>query len=127
MGAGNLGLAIFLAGPMGWGLYGVAAAGAIALTAKSLIFAPLYAAHILDRRLDAFFPVMVSIVFATIGTAALGKWLAATWDVAGWFHLAAAGMAISLVYAVVGYWILLNREERELAWSMVSLNLLSRR
>ena len=44
MGMGNLGLAIFLAGPMGWGLYGVAAAGAIALTAKNLVFTPLYAA-----------------------------------------------------------------------------------
>ena len=43
MGFGNLGLAILLAGPMGWGLYGVAAAGAIALTAKNLIFTPLYA------------------------------------------------------------------------------------
>ena len=33
----------------------------------------------------------------------------------------AAGAAISIVYAAVGYWILLTREERTLAWRMVPL------
>jgi membrane protein EpsK len=119
MGAGNLGLAIFLAGPMGWGLYGVAAAGAIVLTAKNLIFTPLYAAHILGRRLDAFLWEMLPITLATLGTAATCKLLAATWDISGWPRLIAAGAAISVVYAAIGYWILLNRKERKLAWSMV--------
>ena len=119
MGAGNLGLAIFLAGPMGWGLYGVAAAGAISLTAKNLIFTPLYAAYILGRRSDAFFWEMLPIVFATVGTAAIGKLMGTTWNLSGWFHLIAAGAAVSAVYAVVSYWMLLSREERVLAWGMV--------
>src|SRR2546425_7042449 len=34
MGIGNLGLALFLAGPMHWGLYGIAAAGAIMLRSE---------------------------------------------------------------------------------------------
>jgi membrane protein EpsK len=119
MGIGNLALAIFLAGPMGWGLYGVAAAGAIALSAKNLIFTPLYAAHILNRRLDAFFWEILPIILATIGMAGIAKLLASTWDIAGWVHLIAAGTTLSIIYAAVGYWVLLNREERALAWSMV--------
>jgi membrane protein EpsK len=121
LGAVNLALAIFLAGPMGWGLYGVAAAGAIALTAKNLIFTPLYAAHILHRRLDAFLWEILPISFVTLGTAAMGRLVATMWDVSGWFHLMAVGAAISIVYAAVGYWIILDREERALAWSMIPL------
>ena len=44
MGVGNLGLALLLAGPVGWGMYGVAAAGAVMLTAKNLVFTPIYGA-----------------------------------------------------------------------------------
>ena len=40
MGLANLGLALLLAGPAGWGLYGIAAAGAIMLTAKNVCFTP---------------------------------------------------------------------------------------
>ncbi len=119
MGAGNLGLAVLFAGPMGWGLYGVAAAGAIALTAKNLVFTPIYAAHILHRRLDAFFWEIVPIVLATIGTTAIGKLLVATWDLSGWPRLIVAGIAISALYVAAGYWILMNREERAFAWNMV--------
>jgi membrane protein EpsK len=122
MGFGNLGLAILLAGPVGWGLYGVAAAGAIALTVKNFLFTPFYAAYILHRRLSTFWGEMAPIVIATIAAAAACKWLAATWDVSGWFRLAAAGAAVSLFYAAAGYWILLNREERVLAWSMIPKN-----
>ncbi len=122
MGFGNLGLAILLAGPIGWGLYGVAAAGAIALTVKNFLFTPFYAAYILHRRLSTFWGEMAPIIIATIATAAACKWLAATWDVSGWFRLAVAGAAVSLLYAAAGYWILLNREERALAWSMIPKN-----
>jgi membrane protein EpsK len=119
MGFGNLGLAILLAGPMGWGLYGVAAAGAIALTMKNFVFTPLYAAHILHRRLGEFLHETAPIIVATVGTAAACKLLSAVWDVSGWFHLAAFGALVSVAYAVVAYFVLLNREERLLAWSMV--------
>ncbi len=122
MGFLNLGLAIFLAGPMGWGLYGVAAGCAISLTLKNFVFTPLYAAHILHRRLTTFWGEMVPIIIATVATAAACKWLAATWDVAGWVRLAMAGALVSLVYAAAGYWILLTREERALAWSMIPKN-----
>lgn len=119
MGAGNLALAIFLAGPMGWGLYGVAAAGAIALTAKNLVFTPLYNAHILHLPLNAFLWEILPITLTTLGTAATGKLLAAAWDASSWPRLIAAGAAISIGYAAIAYWFLLNREERVLAWNMI--------
>jgi membrane protein EpsK len=119
MGFGNLGLAIVLAGPMGWGLYGVAAAGAIALTMKNFVFTPLYAAYILHRPLGEFWHGTVRIIAATIATAVACKVLAATWDVSGWLHLAFFGALVSAGYAAVTYFVLLNREERLLAWSMV--------
>jgi membrane protein EpsK len=119
MGFLNLGLAILLAGPVGWGLYGVAAGCAIALTLKNFVFTPLYAAHILHRRFNAFWGEMVPVIVVTGVTIALCKWLAATCDVSGWIRLAAAATAVSLCYAAVVYWILLSREERSLAWSLV--------
>jgi membrane protein EpsK len=122
LGFGNLGLAIFLAGPMGWGLYGVAAAGAIALTLKNFVFTPLYAAHILNRRLSAFWGEMAPVVIATLATAAVCKLVAETWDVSGWLYLGIAAAGVSLLYAAAGYWLLLNREERALAWSMIPKN-----
>jgi membrane protein EpsK len=117
MGAGNLGLAILLAGPMRLGLYGVAAAGAIALSAKNLIFTPLYAAHILQRRWDAFLWEILPLILLTLGTAVVGKLLVATGHVSGWFSLIEAGAGISLVYVPIGYWIILSHEERRIAWS----------
>ena len=121
MGAGNLALAILLARPMGWGLYGVAAAGAITLSAKNLIFTPLYAAHVLHRHWDGFLLEILPITLITLGTAAVAKLLATTWDISGWFSLIAAGVGISVVYAAIGYWLMLNREERRVAWSMLPL------
>jgi membrane protein EpsK len=119
MGAANLGLAILFAGPMGWGLYGVAAAGAIVLTGKNLVFTPLYAAHILGRRLDAFLWELLPVAFATLGMAATCKVLSGTWDFSGWPRLIAVGVAVSIAFSAFSYWVLLTREERRLAWSLV--------
>ena len=51
----NLMLALFLAGALGWGLYGLAAAGAISLTLRHLVFTPLYGALILRQSLKTFY------------------------------------------------------------------------
>ena len=120
MGVGNVGLAVFFTGPMGWGLFGPVAAGAVALTAKNLIFTTLHAAHILNRRLDTFLWDILPITIATVGLAALGKLLVAEWDVSGWFHLAMAAAGLSIIYSGVGYWILLSSEERALVWSLLA-------
>jgi len=121
LGAGNLGLAILLAGPMGWGLYGVAAAGAFALIAKNLIFTPLYTAHILQRRWYVFLREFLPLTVITLGTAAACKGAAFIWDLSGWTRLTLVGFAVSLIYTVIGYWMVLNGEDRQLARSMILL------
>jgi hypothetical protein len=54
MGIGNLALAIFLAKYASWGIFGVAVAGAIVLTAKNALFTPIYGAIILDQPWHTF-------------------------------------------------------------------------
>ncbi|MEI7935607.1 MAG: oligosaccharide flippase family protein [Verrucomicrobiota bacterium] len=115
MGAANCGLALFLAGPMRWGVYGVAAAGAIALTAKNLIFIPLYAAHVLQRSFGIFLREMLPLLLITLGTAATGKLVAAIWDVSGWLRLGVAGAMLSIIFGAVGYRFILSCEERIMA------------
>ena len=48
-GVGNIGLAILLAGHFHWGLYGVAAAGAVTSMARNGFFTPLYTASLLEQ------------------------------------------------------------------------------
>ena len=45
-------LALLLAGVFGWGVYGLAAAGALSLSVRHLLFTPLYGAKILNRPLE---------------------------------------------------------------------------
>src|SRR5436190_4788952 len=91
MGLGNLGLALLLAGPMGWGLYGIAAAGAVMLTAKNVFFTPAYAAQVLGKPWASFSRELGWIVAVTAGTIVLCR--AALWfgPITGWLQLAAAG------------------------------------
>jgi len=76
MGLGSLGLALLLAGPVGWGMYGVAVAGAVMLTAKNLVFTPLYTARILGLGYGTFYREILPVVASTIGLAGAGWWLA---------------------------------------------------
>lgn len=112
MGAMNLGLAVLLAGPVGWGMYGVAAAGAIMLTAKNLIFTPLYGAHVLGLKPLVFFREAVVITAVTVGLAAAALGLSQVWALQSWWSLIAAGLVLSLFYVVFVSLVILSRSER---------------
>jgi membrane protein EpsK len=112
MGLGSLGLAIFLAGSVGWGMYGVAAAGAIVLSLKNLIFTPIYAAHILNRKFDAFLWEMLPIMMATIAIAGASQLVTAVWDITGYFRLATAALGITAGYLTLAYLLILTHDER---------------
>ncbi|MBN1458142.1 MAG: oligosaccharide flippase family protein [Armatimonadetes bacterium] len=115
LGLGNLGLAILLAGPAGWGMYGVAAAGAIMLTMKNLVFTPLYAAWILQMPRGTFLRELLPIVAGAGILAAVGWAASATFSFASWPRLIGAGLVLAGAYLIATYWLLLNREEREAA------------
>jgi membrane protein EpsK len=112
MGLGSLGLALLLAGPVGWGMYGVAVAGAVMLTAKNLVFTPLYAAHTLGLSTGTFYREILPIVGTTIGLTGGGWWLADTFHLHTWIELAAAGVIIAVLFVAGSYRFLLTSEER---------------
>jgi membrane protein EpsK len=121
MGLANVGLALLLARACGWGMYGVAAAGAVVLSLKNLVFTPLYAAHILRCRLDSFLWEMLPVILVTILTAAAGRIMASWWDLSGYFHLGVAGAVLTLGYLTLTYSLILTSEERSRLSDLFSL------
>jgi membrane protein EpsK len=112
VGLANLMLALLLTRVFGWGLLGLAGAGAVTLTLQHLLFIPLYAAHILNRPYRTFYLHYVSVAVAAgfvIGSCWLIQWIS---PVSTWLQLAAAGLGVSVVYAILVYF-LLPAEERQ--------------
>jgi len=114
VGIGNLGLALFLAGPVGWGLYGIAAAGAVTLTARHLFFTPLYSAYVLKQPWTTFYKGVPGFVLATLVIAGLCRAVLWLWPIVNWLELALAGMVISLVFMVLAIGLLSPAERLEL-------------
>lgn len=112
MGLVNVGLALLLAGPLRWGIYGVAAANAIVLTAKNAFFTPLYAAHILQRPRWQFLASMLPSLVATALVAGLGMYISVVTDLSTWRRLIEAGLVICVLYAPAAYFLGLRADER---------------
>ncbi len=119
MGAGNLGLALLLTGPVGWGMYGVAAAGAVMLTAKNLIFTPLYGAYILGLGYQTFFVEIFPVVFTTLGLASIGWMLTQGLHLNNWFDLGLTAIGLTVIFVVLTYRFLLTNEERLYALRLI--------
>jgi membrane protein EpsK len=115
----NLGLALLLAGPVGWGMYGVAAAGAIMLTVKNFIFTPLYAAHILGLGYSTFYRETIPIILATFGLTSLGWGVSYYFPNLHWMGLIGAGMALTCVYVAFSSILLLTKGERAAALRII--------
>jgi len=114
VGVGNVALALFLAGPMGWGLYGIAAAGAIALTVRHLLFTPLYSAHILNQPWTTFYKGVPLFVFATLAITALCRATLWLWPISNWLELILASIGMSLLFVILTYFLLTPAERVEL-------------
>jgi membrane protein EpsK len=110
IGVGNLLLALLLAGVFGWGLYGLAAAGAIMLTVRHLLFTPLYGARVLNRPYGTFYRGIVPVVLATLATIGLCKLILWRWPISNWVELGMAALVVSLLFAAVVYLLLTPRE-----------------
>ena len=121
IGVGNLLLALVLAGVFGWGLNGLAAAGAIMLTVRHLLFTPLYGARVLNRPYGTFFRGLVPISLATLATIGLCRLILWQWPISNWLELGTAGWGVSLLYIGVVYF-LITPEERLALKSAVALS-----
>lgn len=103
VGVGNLMLALFLAGVAGWGLYGIAAAIAIAMVTRYVVFIPVYAAHILQRPPGTFLRGTLPVVMTSTAIIGLALAVQLYWPIANWFELVLASGAVSLAGAAMIY------------------------
>jgi len=110
----NLGLALLLAGALGWGLYGIAAAGAISLTFRHLVFTPIYGAVVLHQPLMTFYRRVVPIVGATLATIGLCRLVLWGWAISNWADLAMAAILVSGLFAGTTYLLLAPAERAAL-------------
>ena len=118
MGVLNLGLAISLAKFFGWGIYGVAIAGAVVLTAKNVIFTPVYAAHILKRPWHTFIRSSVSGMVFLAGLTGFGYVLNHYFRPESWVQLVALSFVVG-VGGLVGIWFVLSNSDRQLVIELV--------
>jgi membrane protein EpsK len=116
----NVGLALFLAGPVGWGIYGVAAAGAIILTSVNMIFGPWYAAHILNIPAATFFRGTLPNILFTLGLTASCWAVSQYFEIDSWLGLITCGGAIAIVYVGFVFSIMLTKSERDIVVSVLS-------
>jgi len=119
MGVMNLGLALLLAGPVGWGMYGVAAAGAIVLTCGNLVFGPWYAAHILGIPRSTFFRETLPNICTTLGLTAACWAVSHYFQIHSWLGLVVGGGAIAIAYSLYVFAIALKTSERETVLTML--------
>ena len=95
-------------------MYGIAAAGAVTLTARHLFFTPLYSAHILKQPWTTFYKGVPGFALATLVIAGLCRAVLWLWPIVNWLELALAGMVISLVFMVLAIGLLSPAERLEL-------------
>jgi membrane protein EpsK len=119
LGIANVGLAIALARWMGWGLAGVAAASAIALTIKNAVFLPSYCAVVMGLRWWSLYPLLIAGALGTAGVALAGRFALQLCQPTNWLALGAAAIGISAAYCVIAYVIGLNHSDRNLLWSFL--------
>lgn len=118
MGVVNVALAIFLAKYIGWGIYGVAIAGAIILTLKNAVFTPIYAVMILGRPWYVFLKCYASSVVFFAGLVVSGLILNHYLHPETWIRLI-AGSAIMGAIGFAGVWFILPKADRCLLLSLV--------
>ena len=121
MGVANLGLALLLAGPMHWNLYGIAAAGAIMLTIKNVFFTPIYGAHVLGKSSWVFFRELAVIVAVTAVTWLLCRTVLSLGAIAGWAQLAMVSFVLSAIYGLIVYRFILTAPERKMVRNLVPI------
>jgi len=113
-GAINLLLAILLSIFSDLGIYGVALAGAIVLTAKNAVFTPIYAAYILNISWSTFIKE-IKFGVITVGISTFFSYLLSFFiDIDHWIELLLYGSFIVIVTGTIIWNGLLSKKEQEL-------------
>jgi membrane protein EpsK len=117
-GAGNVILAFILATYVGWGVYGIASAGLITLTLKNIVFTPIYASMVLGVPKSTFYPAVIPGAMATVLVATMSLILSIFVSMDSIVILILTSGAITTVYALFTWKVLMNESER----SIIPLN-----
>ena len=125
MGICNVGLAIAFV-KMGWGAIGIAAAGAIVLTAKNALFTPIYAAYIQKLPWWTFMTVMLPATVANLALACAVYAITQIIPIHSWIVLGGVGGLVGLVYGGIVYFGVLRPEDRTLLWTLLPIEKLQR-
>ena len=113
----NLFLAIAFAKYLGWGIYGVAIAGAAVLTLKNALFMPIYGALILRQPWHAFLKSYLSGSAFLVGLTALELVISQYVRPVSWFHLALALLITGAIGSGLA-WFWLPKHDR---WMIIGL------
>ncbi len=118
MGVLNLAMAISLVKLLGLGLYGVAVASAIVLTAKNALFTPIYAAIVLKQPWHTFMKSSLSGIAFLVGLAGSGYLVNRYFHPQSWGHLILLAALLGMV-GLVAVWFVLPNEDRRLVIDLV--------
>ena len=121
MGILNLLLGIFFVTYFDWGIYGVAIAGAIVLTAKNALFTPVYAARILREPWHTFLRSYLSALGILIGLMATGYVhpMLMLYEVPkSWLHLLLLSLGIGTI-GLSAAWFNLPQSDRRVIVTMI--------
>lgn len=112
----NVPLAIAFAG---WGVVGVAAAGACAWTVRNLFFLPSYTANVMGLHWGTFYGPLVRGAFGTAAVALAALLASQLWRPTSWSNLIVMTAVIGGVYSLSAYFISFDRSDRDLLWSLL--------
>lgn len=113
-GIGNVLLVFLLAATLGWGIYGVAAAGLIGLTIKNFFFTPIYAAMVMQIPLRTFYPSMLPGVLSMSIITMLSIAMSSLISPHNLVELGASAGAITAGYVFLTWKFLLDDAEKSL-------------
>ena len=111
MGILNLLLAISFVKYLHWGIYGVAIAGAIVLTAKNALFTPVYAARILREPWHTFVRPYLSALGLVIGLTTIGFVINDYAVPETWLRLALISLCMGSI-GLAAAWFILPKSDR---------------
>lgn len=117
-GALSFALAILFAKYLGWGIYGVAIAGAIVLPLRTAFFTAVYAAVLLHEPWHAFLRTSLSALGLLVGLVVVGQGLNLYFVPASWPHLVLGSSVLSAI-GLAAAWALSPKGDREMALALV--------
>ncbi|GGF44811.1 putative membrane protein EpsK [Echinicola rosea] len=115
----NLLLAIVFVKVFGFGFWGVALAGAIAVTAKNGIFTPIYASHILNISKTTFYKPLMEGLILFLFTYLISFITNSFVPISNWFMMTISGALVFVLVAISTWFVLLSETDKDMIGSTI--------